>query len=100
MQFDTGRQLHGDGLQFGCLEGDLFCSLAVADDICGNICIGETHVHFRYLRLAHAIIVEFHCQSLSGCIRTGKSVTTVIGIRRSQMNNDKLFSSGKIRMFL
>ena len=100
MQFDTGRQFHGDGLQFGCLEGDLFGSLAVAADICGNICIGETHVHFRYLRLAHAIIVEFHCQSLSGCIRTGKSVTTVIGIRRSQMDNDKLFSSGKIRMFL
>ena len=100
MQSDTGRQLHGDGLQFGCLECDLFCSLAVAADICGNICIGETHVHFRYLRLAHAIIVEFHCQSLSGCIRTGKSVTTVIGIRRSQMDNDKLFSSGKIRMFL
>ena len=57
MQFDTGRQFHGDGLQFGCLEGDLFGSLAVATDICGNICIGETHVHFRYLRLAHTVII-------------------------------------------
>ena len=92
MQFDTGRQFHGDGLQFRCLKGDLFGSLAVAADICGNICIGETHVHFRDLRLAHAVIVEFHCQSLSGCIRTRKSVTAVICIGCCQMDNDKLFS--------
>ena len=57
MQIDTGRQFHGDGLQFRCLKGDLFGSLAVAADICGNICIGETHVHFRDLRLAHTVII-------------------------------------------
>ena len=99
MQFDTGRQFHGDGLQLGCLEGDLFCSLAVSVDVCSNICVGKTHVHFRDLRLAHAVIIEFFCKSLSGCIRTRKSVTAVVGIRGRQMDNDKLFSSGKIRMF-
>ena len=98
MEFYPLWKFHGNGLLCVCPESNFFCPLTISIYISRHISIGKGHLHIRDIRLPYCIIIKLHCQTLSGTICPIKRITASIGIRRSQMGNNKTLSCGKVCM--